>query len=183
MDAAAATLAAAFVDYAWTDWTVASDQRERRLRESFALILGHVVVPHGELWIAGDHAAAAIWIPPGRGDAIGPAFSAIAARLDQLAGDRAEAAQRAEQEAAVGRPAEPHWYLASMGTRPDLQGRGFGSAVLGPVLARLDQRQEIAYTETSTRENVDFYQRRGFEVLIEIRISGGGPPVWPMLRR
>jgi GNAT superfamily N-acetyltransferase len=182
VEAAAATLAAAFTGYVWADWTVAADGQERRLYQGFDLILRHVVLPHGELWISSDCAAAAVWIPPGRSREVTSAFAAISAPLREFAGCRAEAADGAEAEVATVRPSTEHWYLASMGTRPERQGQGLGSAVLAPVLSRLDTSGEPAYTETSTAENAAFYSKRGFRVIRELQISGGGPRVWGMLR-
>jgi ribosomal protein S18 acetylase RimI-like enzyme len=183
LDAAAATLAAAFAGYVWSDWTIATADQEARLREGFALMLRHVVVPHGELWVTDDLASAAVWFPPGRREEISAAFAAIDERLTDLAGDRAAAAERADRATAAAHPPEPHWYLASMGTRPERQGEGLGTAALAPVLERLDRRGELAYAETSTRDNVAFYERRGFEVLRELELGEGAPPVWTLLRR
>lgn len=69
-----------------------------------------------------------------------------------------------------------------MGTHPDRQRQGLGSAVLAPVLARCDTDAVPAYTETSTTENVAFYRRQGFDVTAEVAMPEGGPPVWTMWR-
>ncbi len=108
-----------------------------------------------------------------------PAFDEIAAELHELSGDRADAGAAAEAETSRLRLSEPHWFLLSMGTRPDRQRQGLGSAVLRPVL----DRAEIAQLETSSRENIAFYVNLGFEVVEELQISGGGPPVWSLVRR
>ena len=180
---AANTLAAAFAGYVWTDWTVEHDRQEDRLRRMFELILDRAVVPFAELWVTDDCAAAAVWVPPGANPRLGAAFASIADDVRELAGDRADASDRADAEAGVARPSEPHWYLVSMGTRPDRQGRGLGSAVLDPVLVHCDRAGQLAYLETSTPANVAFYRGHGFDTITEIRVSGGGPSVWPMLRR
>jgi GNAT superfamily N-acetyltransferase len=176
---AAATLAAAFVGYVWTDWTVAADRQEERLRRSFELLLAHVIVPYGELWVTDDCAAAAVWLPPGGNREIGRAFEEIVPALQELAGDRADANAAAESETGPLRLREPHWFLASMGTRPGQRRRGLGSAVLRPVL----ERAAVAQLETSSPENIAFYRTLGFEVVASVDISGGGPTVWSMVRR
>lgn len=176
--AAADTLALAFTGYVWSDWTIQADGQEDRLRRGFALILEHAIVPHAELWVTDDCAAAAIWTPPQPDPQLREAFRAIAAELDDVAGDRAAANDAAEAQVARIRPSEPAWYLASVGTRPYRQREGLGAAVLAPVLAR----GERAYLETSAEENLRFYRRLGFEVVAETVIEGGGPPVWGMLR-
>jgi GNAT superfamily N-acetyltransferase len=176
---AAATLAAAFVGYAWTNWTTAVDDQERRLCRGFELILEHAILPFAEFWVADDCASVAVWLPPESDAAVWPAFEAIAAELHELAGDRADAGAAAEAEASRLRLREPHWFLLSMGTRPERQRQGLGSAVLRPVLERAD----VAQLETSSHENIAFYATLGFEILDELRISGGGPRVWSLVRR
>ncbi len=77
---------------------------------------------------------------------------------------------------------EPHWYLAVLGTDPEAQGKGLGSAVMQPVLDRCDRTGVPAYLESSKESNLPFYQKHGFEVVDELKIPGG-PSMWPMVRR
>ena len=78
-------------------------------------------------------------------------------------------------------PREPHYYLAVLGTDPDEQGRGIGSALMQPVLEMCDRDVVPAYLESSKERNVDFYARHGFRVTDEL-VLPEGPPVWPMWR-
>ena len=79
-------------------------------------------------------------------------------------------------------PHEPHWYLNVLGIHPDLQGRGFGSHLMQPVLRRCDEQGLPAYLETDTERNVALYKRHGFEVTERFDLPGGGPPIWLMWR-
>ena len=76
-------------------------------------------------------------------------------------------------------PTEPHWYLSVLGTDPEHQKSGIGSALLRSVLARCDAEGAAAYLEASRPENVPYYERHGFEVVGEFRLPKG-PPVWRM---
>ncbi len=76
----------------------------------------------------------------------------------------------------------PHWYLAILGVDPPQQGQGVGGALLAPVLARADTEGLPCYLETQKARNVPFYERHGFEVIVEDDISGGGPHYWTMKR-
>ena len=78
---------------------------------------------------------------------------------------------------------ETHWYVALLGVRPERQGEGLGRALLDPALARADRDRLPTYLETSNERNLTFYGRFGFEVMQEVSIPGGGPPVWTMLRQ
>jgi ribosomal protein S18 acetylase RimI-like enzyme len=130
-----------------------------------------------------DGGAAALWKPPGAwrtsmGELLSMAPLTIAAlRARLLVGLSVLTAVEKKH------PKDPpHWYLAVLGTEPDAQGKGHGSAVLRPVLEQCDQRGEPAYLESSKERNIPFYERHGFRVTEEIALPKGGPPVWGMWR-
>jgi ribosomal protein S18 acetylase RimI-like enzyme len=75
----------------------------------------------------------------------------------------------------------PHYYLSQLGTDPPAQGRGFGTAVLEPVLAQCDRDGIGAYLESSKERNVDYYARFGFRTTETIHLPKG-PDVWLMWR-
>lgn len=58
----------------------------------------------------------------------------------------------------------PHWYLMAIGTRPDLQGTGLGSALVELGTAQADTARIPCYLETGTESNIALYRKRGFEV-------------------
>lgn len=78
-------------------------------------------------------------------------------------------------------PHEPHWYLNVLGTDPDHQGKGVGSALITPILQQCDEEGVPAYLESSKESNIPFYRRHGFVVTGEVVIPGG-PTLWPMWR-
>ena len=59
--ALARTLSAAFRDDPWTRWTIDEQDHEHRVRETYALVLGEVALPFGEVWTTHDRAAVAAW--------------------------------------------------------------------------------------------------------------------------
>jgi GNAT superfamily N-acetyltransferase len=85
------------------------------------------------------------------------------------------------QEVERRHPSETHWYLALLATDPGVQGRGIGTALLQPVLARCDTAGIPAYTETQKEENVSWYHRAGFNVIDEVRLPDM-PPIWRIWR-
>ncbi len=65
---------------------------------------------------------------------------------------------------------------------PRRQGEGIRSALLKPVLDRLDRDGLPAYLEATSTRNRDLYLRPGFAVLEQMELPGGGPLVWRMWR-
>jgi ribosomal protein S18 acetylase RimI-like enzyme len=66
----------------------------------------------------------------------------------------------------------PHWYLLAIGTKPDLQGTGLGSALVELGTAQADASRVPCYLETATESNVAFYQKRGFKVTGQAQVYG-----------
>ena len=82
---------------------------------------------------------------------------------------------------AAQHPEEPHWYLPFVGTRPDRQSRGLGSAVMRPVLDACDVAGLPAYLEATSERVARLYARHGFMIAGEIELPDG-PSLWPMWR-
>jgi len=76
----------------------------------------------------------------------------------------------------------PHWYLWALGVAPHVQGRGIGGALLRPILERAEAENVPCYLETQTDENVVFYRKRGFDVVLEEHEPVGDLPIWFMVR-
>ena len=78
-------------------------------------------------------------------------------------------------------PRQPHYYLPVIGVAPAWQGKGIGTALLAPILARCDREGMPAYLEASSPRNRACYERNGFTATGEMRVSDS-PPLWPMWR-
>lgn len=105
----------------------------------------------------------------------------FALRFFAIAGLGARRAARLGNFTGGHRLRAPHYYLAALGTDPPHQGKGVGSALIEPVLARADREGVPAYLESSKEANVPFYRKHGFEVVQELTVPNG-PRVWAMLR-
>jgi GNAT superfamily N-acetyltransferase len=184
VNAAGAVLADAFADYAWTRWTVESEDHGARINALQRLVIEQIALPYGEVWVAEDERvviAAAIWMLPHSSIPAAVSEAAAAAQAG-FEGDRHDASIRAEAACAPLRPAVPHYYLGAIGTRSDRRREGIGTAVLQPVLDRAQAEAAMVFLETSERANVEFYERLGFSVTGEADVPGGGPHVWAMAR-
>jgi ribosomal protein S18 acetylase RimI-like enzyme len=179
----AAMLARAFWDDPVASWAWRPDHLRPKALERFQATRLRQLIGGEELWTTDDLTSAALWAPPGAGHStlretamMVPCFVhprlALRGPLVGYGWDRLERAH----------PHDPqHYYLAILGTEPDAQGQGLGSAVLRPVLDRCDEDQVCAYLESSKERNVAFYARHGFRVLSEIRFPRG-PIMWRMWR-
>lgn len=181
VDAAAATLGHAFVDYPFTRHTVDARDHHKRVQSLQRVFLTEIGIRCGRVWVSDDLAAVAVWITP-LSTGLEEAFGDIASRVVELYGDRADIAARADEATASLRPAEPVWHLATVGVAPRSQGRGLGRAVLEPGLEAARSEGYSAYLETSSSANVAIYERLGFEVTGQVSLPDDGPDVWAMVR-
>jgi GNAT superfamily N-acetyltransferase len=179
-----ASLARAFRDdpvFRYLVPDVDDDERARRLTPFFAATVGFSR-SRGEAWTNDDGTAGALWRGPGvhipqwRQLGAGFAFLRAAARHVPKGLRLLNAIEREH-------PKEPeHWYLSVLGTAPEQQGKGFGGALLAPILQRCDTAGIPAYLESSKEANLAFYGRFGFRVVRELVPVPGGPTLWPMWR-
>lgn len=61
---------------------------------------------------------------------------------------------------------QPHWYLFALGVSEAHQGQKIGSLLIQPILKKADKENLPCYLETSTEKAVRFYQKNGFEIII-----------------
>jgi ribosomal protein S18 acetylase RimI-like enzyme len=181
--ALAAMLSRAFLDDPVASWAWRADELRAGALERFQAVRLRQLLGGQEIGTTDALTSAALWAAPGHWHMsmrevamLAPCFmrARLFARMPLVALGW-EKLERAH-------PRTPaHFYLAVLGTEPDAQGQGLGSAVLRPVLEQCDQDQVAAYLESSKERNVDFYARHGFRVLEEIRLLRG-PKMWAMWR-
>ncbi|TDC40710.1 GNAT family N-acetyltransferase [Micromonospora sp. 15K316] len=84
---------------------------------------------------------------------------------------------------AAHRPAEPHLYLASIGVRGELRGRGVGGVLLAEGLRLADAERLPIHLEASTERSRLLYLRHGFRDRGRpLPLPDGGPVLRPMRR-
>jgi GNAT superfamily N-acetyltransferase len=181
--ALARMLARAFLDDPVASWAWRPDRLRLGALERFQAVRLRQLLAGEEVWTNDELTCAALWAPPGRWHSslretaeLVPSFlhPRLFMRMPMVALGW-EKLERAHPH----KP--PHVYLALLGTEPEAQGRGLGSAVLAPVLEQCDSDGVGAYLESSKKRNIDFYARHGFRVLDEIHLLRG-PTMWKMWR-
>jgi GNAT superfamily N-acetyltransferase len=181
------TLSRAFFDDPVVSWIVPdAPVRAKGLPRMFATLARHHFLAGGGTEIATDGAhiaAAALWDPPGRWKP---------SRLEELLmmpgflrafGRGASRGQVVDQLMKSNHPEEPHWYLAMIGSDPTFRGEGYAHALMKSRLDRCDAEHAPAYLESSSPDNVPYYERFGFKVTGELVVPDGGPTLWPMWRQ
>jgi ribosomal protein S18 acetylase RimI-like enzyme len=143
---------------------------------------------YGLMHATADVHGIACWLPPGKEVT---AWRMLRTRLvlaravlafDRQARRRFLAATEIVDRARRQLMHSPYWYLWALGVDPEHHGRGIGSALIQPVLARADREGVPSYLEAVTEENVAFYTHRGFVVVGEERVLEGKIRVWLMAR-
>jgi ribosomal protein S18 acetylase RimI-like enzyme len=75
-----------------------------------------------------------------------------------------------------------HFYLDNLAVLPSVQGQGFASQLVRPILELADAQQVVAYTDTVTPANVSLYRHFGFQVMEEHPVEHTEITVWALRR-
>ena len=130
----------------------------------------------GEVWATDDTSAVAVWIPPGSGEmGFGRMLQVGLAKMPfrlGVTGSRRFIQSLSKTEPFHKSVDGPHWYLVAVGARSECQGQGLGSALVEVGTSRADQAGVPCYLETGTQSNVDFYMKRGFEIVGQTEYLG-----------
>lgn len=188
---AARVLARAFYDDPM--WSFLEPDARNRLRAS-AWVIEHwarMLAPKGASWLArgddGQALGAALWFPPGQ-------FSVTLGRMLRvgyvwmpfcLGLDWTRRALRVSREGVSHQTATmkgPHWVLDLLAVDPDAQKSGVGGALIRTGLGLADQQSIPSFVVTHKAINVTYYQRFGFQLVDEYKVSNGGPVAYSLRR-
>ena len=177
-------LAHAFEQDPWMSWMFQEPKFRVTLAQAWMRAELRCAVALGTSWALqeeGEIVAGTIWAPAGRDLHEGGAFHQLWYLVLGANPDRVD--ELAEGLSMIGdiHPSEPHYYLNTVGVKPDLVGRGHGAAIIQYTLDLADRASEPCYLESSSPRNVPLYQRLGFEVVNEI-VMPNGPTMWSMWR-
>ncbi len=160
LDGVTAVLTAAFASDPLWSWAF-PDPAD--LAEWWRLLAGSAL-RYERVWTLEDHAAVAVWIPPGgvelteeeEEELVGPL-------LERLVGSRSAEVQELLERFQATHPHEPvHYYLSLLATHPDHRGKGLGMGLLAECVAEIDAAGAPAYLESSNPANDHRYERLGF---------------------
>jgi ribosomal protein S18 acetylase RimI-like enzyme len=181
--AMAAQMARTFYDDPVTSHIFRNEaRRDAGLRAYFRTQMKADYLPFGGCYVAEGYVGSAIWAPPGKPLQAG--LRGLLTMLPVLPYTITNMKTTLQLLALVEgkHPHEPHWYLASLGTAVEQQGKGVGGALMRPVLAHADAEGMPCYLESSKERNLPFYRRHGFVVVEEVLLPSDGPTLWTMWR-
>jgi GNAT superfamily N-acetyltransferase len=180
LDGLTTTLTAAFErDPLWS-WAF-PDPKD--LAVWWRLYLRSALLRYPCVWITGECAAAAVWIPPDGTELTEEEEQRVAPLIRDLIGPRAEDVMGLLERFEASHPRErPHYYLSLLGTHPDHRGRGLGMALLTENLQRTDAEGVPTYLESTNPANDPRYERLGFRRVGEFSTPGGERTVATMWR-
>lgn len=166
-------------------WLYPQAQQHLRHFPSFIQAFGCQAFEAGTAYAIEDDSGAALWLSPDTH----PDDQALEALLKRTVSPDQETVFAVFEQMGHYHPSTPHWYLAVLGVEPTQQRKGYGSALIKPVLAQCDGLRpagghrdgQLAYLESSNPANIPFYEHHGFELLGTIQI-GASPPIMPMVR-
>ena len=182
-------LARAFDDDPTTVYILPDEGQRRRVLPRFFSMGLRLAELYGEPYTtAGTPEAGALWLPP-NGYKISPWRMVRSGMLKaplvfglSAFGRFLNVMNHLEHLHDRDMGATPHWYLFVLGVDPSRQGQGVGGALIVPKLAQADREGLPCYLETMKPRNVTFYQKHGFEVVVEDDLPKGGPHYWTMKR-
>ncbi len=174
-------LARSFDDDPISTWMFPEEASRRRRSPHLFAALIRTAMPLGEVYTTASRRGAAIWNPPGTFPMGWRTNARMGLTIARLLRSRVLVCASGLMYFDLHHPREPHWYLQILGTDPEWQGKGVGSALLAQMLERCDTTGERVYLEASKEKNIGFYERHGFSVSQEIRVPRG-PTVWAMWR-
>jgi len=144
----------------------------------FVRTFGNKALEHKTTFFADRYIGAAFWFPPGVEADSEPLIDLLE---NSVAKPEQDDLFHVLEEMSHYHPRQSHWYLAILGVEPTQQSKGYGSALLQPILQECDRTRTPAYLEAFNSSNLPFYKRYGFEQIGLIQ-AGNSPPIFPMLR-
>lgn len=183
LEAVATTVALSFQDDPIWQWIY--DCLGETIPIETGIVLARMLVarstPVDAIHAAPDCGAVALWsAPAGSSSPENDQFADEQAQPYAVAfagqlGDRIALTGKLSTAMAAHRPEEPHWYLGILGTHPDRQNQGLGSAVLTTMLGHADRIGVPTFLESSNPRNYGFYQRHGYLEVGEMTVEDSPP--------
>lgn len=148
------------------------DLRLTAMQEFFAVLTEHAAGGAGQVLLADDGRAAAVWFDR-TVEATEPA--GYAERIAAAAGPFADRFAALDAAFDAHHPGDKHLHLAFLAVDPDHWGQGLGGALMNHTHAGLDEQGLPAYLEATNPRNQALYRRYGYQDMTPSQIVLGDP--------
>lgn len=177
--ALAAMLGRAFADDPMFLWPLGAEST-REHAEGFFRAFDERLATLGWLWTTPDDDGVAAWIPPSQDVTMMDIDRELRPAIAAVTPDGGARYEAMWEWIASMLPDEPFWYLDHLAVSSDRRRAGLGTSLIEHGLAFADHDDVPAFLETARPENVGYYERRGFRVVADEDVAGGGPHLWFM---
>jgi ribosomal protein S18 acetylase RimI-like enzyme len=188
LERAAGTLAASFdTDPLWQYLFPDGTKRRQTLQQFFQAVIALSLARQQAYHIGASLEGIAVWESPGQPRNRLPLsvlwrFGQLVASPFALAAFRVRAVFAQFERMRRAHATQPHYYLQTIGVRPDAQGQRYASRLIRPFLQQADTRKLGAYTETVTPGNVALYEHLGFQIVETCQIPNLPLTLWGFYR-
>jgi ribosomal protein S18 acetylase RimI-like enzyme len=188
LDDAARVLAEAFLDYPMFTFYFPNPSRRAHQLPWYLRNVLRCALRCGEVWTTPETAGVLFALPPGHTSLSIREYVRNGFVLAPVMLGLRNYRQSMQCESFVGRMQrdlmvnKPHYYLWGVAVDPSQQGKGIGNALMRLFLARSDAEGMPVYLETHDGQNVGYYEKDGFELILETSIPKHNLPVWCMRR-
>jgi ribosomal protein S18 acetylase RimI-like enzyme len=167
-----------------TLWLVGEEpQKAKRMKQMMAYAFEYCMV-NGEIHLNHDKSAVALWKKPNSSKM---SFGLMVESIKFLIAfglKRMKKIGKMEQDLSEKYPEKSEYvYLWFLGTLNSEQGKGYGSVLLNHQFGKATQEQKIIILETSTEKNVNYYQKKGFEIYGDLELGNGGDLTVSLMRK
>lgn len=165
-------LAASFDDNQSVNYITKQDKkRARRIRKLMAYSF-EVCYLFGEVFLTEDKKACALILYP---DKKKTTLKTILLDVQLIAScigiENIKKALARETKIKQLQPKGPIYYLWFIGVKPEYQNEGIGSDLLKNIIEDSEKKKRPVYLETSTRKNLPWYKKFGFNIYNELDLS------------
>ena len=177
------------VDAFWDDplslYFIPEGENRRNLFSEYLQFRLRFAFKYGEVYSTSpDFEGIAAWFPPGMSDMTNLRLLRVGGLklVRRLGMDTVSRMSRFGSHTAKLRKQhlpEPHWHLFPIAVDPKHQGKGFASALMRPMLERIQDEGLPCFLETLNEKLVSLYEHFGFEVIFnetfpEVELSNWG---------
>ncbi|MHA2026308.1 MAG: GNAT family N-acetyltransferase [Candidatus Thorarchaeota archaeon] len=188
LDKGVEILVNAFWDDPLNLYFIPESQNRRKLFSDYLHVRLKFAVRYGEVYSTSPNfEGIAAWFPPGKSDLtyfrlLRVGFLGLIRLLGMKTVSRMNRVGSHGTKIRKQYLPEPHWHLFPIAVDPKHQKKGFASALMRPMLDKIQSQGLPCFLETLNEDYVSLYEHYGFEVIFKETLPGVELAIWGMVR-